>query len=69
MTFIFSPVSNAPIAAAVLGGLESDPRGCDPIVGSDRVAGHRELIACAEDQINRTGRPGVSAADLEAARK
>ena len=47
--------------------LESDPRGCDPIVGSDRIAGHRELIACAEDQVNWPGR-GVHA-DLEAAEK
>ena len=45
--------------------LESDPRGCDPIVGSDWIAGHRELIACAEDQVDRPGR-GVHA-DLEAA--
>jgi hypothetical protein len=45
--------------------LESDPRGCYPIVGSDRIAGHRELISGAEDQVDRPGRGVI--ADLEAA--
>ena len=45
-------------------GLERDPHSGHPIVFDHRIARHRKLIACADDQVDRPRRAVL--ADLEA---